>query len=485
MSQWVEHELRTVRLGDKRLEGRYRQLLGRLADHPQLSIPAACGGRAETEAAYRLFDNDLIDPQRLLAPHIDATYQRALAHPVVLVVQDTTEIQFIRPHERIGGPINTKAGFHGLYAHPYMAFTPDGVPLGLVGARLWARDPMAPSYRTCRKRPFEDKESFRWLEGYRAASQLAGHLGSVTSVVAIADSEADIYDCLEEALADDTKTDKERARWLVRACHDRALIIEGGSPKRLSQALMESSVVGSFILDIKARKALAGGDRRRKAKRLARQARLDVRATRVTLKPSMRQNGRSPMQPVTVNAVLVKEVDPPESEAPVEWVLLTDLPTSTWEETQTVIDYYCARWGIEVYFKILKSGCRIEELQLETTKRLTACLAIYMIVAWRVMHLQMLGRDEEVGELPADIVFTRAEWESVYAVTQGQPPPKLAPPLREVVRMVASLGGFLGRKTDGPPGPKAMWIGLQRVRDLATGWEMRGRELSKSLTTYV
>jgi hypothetical protein len=126
-------------------------------------------------------------------------------------------------------------------------------------------------------------------------------------------------------------------------------------------------------------------------------------------------------------------------------------------------------WGIEVYFKVLKSGCRVEQLQLETRERLEPALALYMIIAWRVLYLTMLGRD--CPEMPCDAVFGDEEWKAVYLVTQCKAPPPEPPSLDTMVRMVATLGGFLNRKSDGFPGPKTLWIGLQRIPDFVLALE--------------
>jgi hypothetical protein len=168
---------------------------------------------------------------------------------------------------------------------------------------------------------------------------------------------------------------------------------------------------------------------------------------------------------VEINAVLVRETNAPEGEEAIEWLLLTSLPINSWKKVCRVIDYYCCRWQIELYFRVLKSGCQVEKLQLETAKRFKACVALYMIVAWRVMYTLMMGR--ECPELPCDQIFGDDEWKSVYAVVQREVPPKKPPTIGEIVPMIASLGGYLGRMHDGPPGPKVMWIGMQRMADLA------------------
>jgi hypothetical protein len=361
-----------------------------------------------------------------------------------------------------------------------MAFTPKGVPLGILNAEIWARDPAVQLDRKEQaKRPIEEKESFRWLQGYRHASSLAAYLGSTSCVVSIADSEGDIYDCLAET---SPSAGVIKAHWLLRACQDRYLV--GVEETKLLGALEAVPVMGYVDLDVQANRAAPHDSRRRKAARSARRARLTVQAACVTLRPSERRGRAARLPPVVANAILVREIDPPSGEAPIEWLLLTDLPIATWEEVQRVIGYYCARWKIEVYFKVLKSGCRVESLQMETTKRLSACLALYLIIAWRIFHVTMLGRSEE-GALPCDLMFSKAEWMSVYTYTQRKAPPAQPPTLHQMMRMIASLGGFLGRKGDGEPGPKTMWIGMQRMRDFAAAWEAFGPKVPKILTPCV
>ncbi len=133
------------------------------------------------------------------------------------------------------------------------------------------------------------------------------------------------------------------------------------------------------------------------------------------------------------------------------------------EQAVEKIQWYLCRWQIEIYFRILKSGCKIEKLQLEHIDRLRPAIALYMIVAWRVLYLTMLGR--ECPDLPCDLVFDREEWQAIYIVTHRETPPSKPPTLNTILRMMAGFGGFLGRKYDGEPGPQTVWIGLQRARD--------------------
>jgi hypothetical protein len=170
-----------------------------------------------------------------------------------------------------------------------------------------------------------------------------------------------------------------------------------------------------------------------------------------------------------VTALLAQEENPPNGAAPIEWLLLTNLPIDTAEQATEKLAWYLCRWQIEIYFRILKSGCKVEELQLEKLERLEPALAIYMIIAWRVLYMTMLGR--ECPELPCNVVFADEEWQAVYIVAKRQPPPEKPPSLDTMVRMIAGFGGFLNRKGDGFPGPQTLWIGLQRGRDFALAIE--------------
>ena len=225
-------------------------------------------------------------------------------------------------------------------------------------------------------------------------------------------------------------------------------------------------VLGTLSIDVSARKAASRDGSRRRQARTARTAVVTVHACPVVLQTPERLGKTVPHTPV--RAVLVRETKPPAGEAAIEWLLLTSLPAATFEQACAVIHDYTCRWEAEVYFRVLKSGCAVEALQFETTERFTNCLAVYQIVAWRVLFALRLGR--ACPELPCDVVFSDAEWRSVYQVTQ-QRPATAVPRLGEVVRWVAELGGYLNRTGDGPPGPQTMWIGMQRVRDFALTWE--------------
>jgi len=170
--------------------------------------------------------------------------------------------------------------------------------------------------------------------------------------------------------------------------------------------------------------------------------------------------------PVRPQAVVVTEIDCSEDTEPLEWKLLTTEPVDSLEKAAEVVGWYEKRWGIEVFHRTLKSGCRIEDRQLGNDHRLEACLAIDMVVAWRLFHLTKLGR--EIPDAPCTVFFEEAEWKALCIYhTKNPEPPETPPTLREAIRMTAKMGGFLGRKGDGEPGTEVLWKGLQDLEKLA------------------
>jgi hypothetical protein len=177
------------------------------------------------------------------------------------------------------------------------------------------------------------------------------------------------------------------------------------------------------------------------------------------------------LAPVEVTAILAREDNPPAGEDPIEWLLLTNLPVESLEDACEKVQWYLCRWQIEVFFRILKSGCKVEQLQLQTRERIEVALALYLIVAWRVLYLTRLGR--VAPDLSCEVAFSPQEWKAVYLVSKREPPPSQPPRLLDMLVLVACLGGYLARTGDGPPGPKVIWIGLQRARDFVLALEAR------------
>ena len=484
LTPWAIDEMKTADLKDKRLNDRLGEVLSQLGGHPTASIPAACGGYAEMTAAYRLFDNKKVDFQNVLQPHIDATRRRIADQPVAILAQDTTEIDLTRPEQLVDGAGPLDGGSRrGVFLHPLHAFTPDGTPLGTVHATVWARsdEPLpSKSERSARRKhtPIEEKESQRWIDMLRQAREEARRAPN-TRFVCAADSEADIYELLVEAQAEPREVE-----WIVRACQNRALHVGDAkntknsgltdiAANHLREQVLTQPVLFMQTIKVRGRKAKVSCCKRgRQQPRKSRTATVEVRAGRVTLRPPWRPDRKLP--PVSVNVVLVREIDPPAGEQPVEWLLLTSLPIDTVEQVREVIQYYCVRWMIEVFFRTLKSGCRVEQRRFEHVDRLLPCLAVYLIVAWRTLYVCRLGRS--CPDISCEAIFEPAEWKSVYRVVRGKSLPSVPPKLSEMVRMVAQLGGYVNRKRPDPPGPQTVWLGLQRMHDMALCWQIFGPE---------
>jgi hypothetical protein len=457
---WVEGEFGGARLYDGRLR---RRLYGLAADffaQPGALIPEACGGTvAQSKAAYRFFANARVDMHSLLTGHVEATAQRIQPHAVVLAVQDTTTLNYTAHPTTEGlGPINTPQDHTvGLILHDTLAFTADGTPLGLVDVQCWARDPQRAGKKALRDGlPIEAKESIKWLRSYRAAAAVQ-QLCPSTVVVSVGDREADLHELFWEA-----QQTAGGPKLLVRAERTRRRRVEAageGEHEYLWQKVAALPVAGPHQLEVP-----------RQGARPARTASLAVRYAPVTLRPPERHKA---LGAVAAWAVYAQEVGAPRGVAPLEWMLLTTVPVETLAQALERLQWYTRRWGIEVYHRVLKSGCRIEDRRLRTADSLESCLAIDLVVAWRIFWLAKRARDTPAA--PCTVALDDDEWQALYVTVRDTAPPATVPPLREAVRMIAALGGFLGRKGDGEPGTTTLWRGLAKLDTLVLGFRAARR----------
>jgi len=474
VAAWASEEMGTADLQDKRLNARLTRLVSDLADRPVASIPAACGGHSETVAAYRFFDNPQVTYERVLEPHMQATRQRMAAQEVVLMVNDTTELDLTRPRQQVegAGPMDSLSRC-GAFLHLLESFTVDGTPLGAVGARIWTRDPeyfKRPQQEKRKRRKaaaIEDKESFRWLEDLRLAREVAQELPAVQCIY-VADSESDIYHLFAEPRG------QRPVDWLIRACQERSVKpdLPASDGRTIREAVLTHPVLFTKQITVRGRRAkVACETSARKVSRQSRTAQVAVRAARVTLRPPA--NMDRPLPATQVNVVLVREVDPPPNQEPVEWILLTTLPIDTPEQVRQIVQYYTVRWMIEILFRTLKSGCRVEQRRFEHVDRLLPCVAVYLIVTWRTLMVVRMGRS--CPDMDCESLFEPSEWKSVRMVIHRQPPPRRPPPLAELLRLIGQLGGYVNRPgRPDMPGPQTTWLGLQRMGDLAWAWDTFG-----------
>lgn len=464
MAEDFTDEFADADLKDARRSRRLGRVASAMAKSPAASITAASGGWSETMAAYRLLNCEKFAPKALIAPHGVATADRCAGHACVAVCQDTTELDFTHMKATQGlGPLNDEHR-RGFYLHSSYVVSEPGLPLGLLDADIVLRDDETfRSTATRKQRPTEDKESQRWVNGYGKALELARQLPDC-EVFSISDREGDIYEVYQAWLLADGGP---RAEWIIRANQDRALVnVADGDPAMLCAALREAPVLGGVEFDVRARK----GTKKVKGStvatsRSARTVRQVVRAMKISPRPPHRKGTKLPA--VSFWAVLAEETDPPAGEEPIRWLLLTSKEVTTLEDARRILSLYLRRWDIEVFHRVLKTGCRVESIQLKTGEAVMNAVMIYAVIAWRILYLTHLGR--QCPDLPCGCVFEEAEWKSACAVVK-RPKDAGEPSLSEFIAIIGKLGGHLGRKSDGAPGPQSIWQGLARVRDFACAW---------------
>lgn len=445
---WAEEELGGAKLGDRRLERRLLSIARDFWAHPQANVPKACGRWAKIKAAYRFFDNAHTTMDAILTPHYQATTQRIKKQNIVLAVQDTTELNYAAHPSTTGlGPVGTERdGAIGLFVHDTLAMTPDGTPLGLLDVQCWARDKEEFGKRVrCHDLPIEEKESYKWVLSYRAAREVQKQCPN-TQIISIADRESDIYELFTETLKE-----QHAPKLLIRARYERPLAEKEGG--HVWESLREREVDTFTKVMIP-----------RHQEHSARVATLQVRFAKVTLKPPKR---KPHLGKVTLWAIAASEVEASVGCEPIEWLLLTNIEIATVEDALQALQWYSRRWGVEVYHRTMKSGCKIEERQLGCFERIQTCLAVDMIIAWRVYYLTKLGR--ETPDMPCTVFFEDYEWKALVTHINKKTLYNENPPsLRDATRMVASLGGFIGRKNDGEPGTQTTWLGLECLAAIAT-----------------
>jgi hypothetical protein len=388
---------------------------------------------------YRFFDQAssakrALGWQDILDPHIARSEARMRQHPVVLCLQDTTELDFNGQDIAGLGPLSYEAQ-RGLYVHPTYVVTPQREPLGITDAWMWARAPKGADGKRAGVR-----ESVRWIEGYERIAATALTMPE-TRLVYVADREADILELMQRAHALGHPAD-----WLIRSQHNRS-VPDGG---KLWAEVINGEALGEIEFTLPSRHG-----------QTARDVRQQLWARRISLPDG--QGSR-----LIVTCLIAKEMAPPGGVKPVEWRLLTNRNAQTLKEVVELIDWYRCRWEIETFFNVLKNGCRVEALQLGSAGKIELALAVYMVVSWRLARLVRLGRTHP--DLEATSLFTDEEWKGAYILAK-KPIPKTPPTIREVIRQIAMLGGFLGRKSDGEPGVKTLWLGFQRIRDFVEGIE--------------
>jgi hypothetical protein len=397
---WCAREMAEVDLGDERRTQRGVKILQARWDQPQASFYGSFTSWAPAKAAYGLVEHRSaeISLSRLLAGHQEATQERMAAEALVLLPQDTTGLNYTGLRQTTGlGPLGQDKG-RGLWLHSLLAVRPDGVPLGLVHAQCWGRVPPARSDRRGRNaKSIDEKESFRWIEGYQRAAAAARRMPQ-TQLIVMTDREGDLYE-LHQAAPDGPAN----LHVLVRAQHDRNL----ASHQKL-WAQMASLPPG-------ARRKLQVPRRRDQPARIAE---VQVRWAQVEIAPPAVGCKKS-WPAVKLWAIWVHEPEPPAGVEAIDWMLLSDLPVQNAQQAWERVQWYCRRWTIEEWHRVLKSGCGVEQREFKTAEHLQRVLAFDLIVAWRVLACVKLGR--VVPQLPATVLYSPQEVEVLLAAVKKKP----------------------------------------------------------------
>lgn len=388
-SDWAEQEMAGLDLGDKRLEGRAVKLLQGRWNHPEKSYAQSFDSWGQVYGAYRLLGHPCaqIDLTALLAAHKERTLERMAAEPLVLLPQDTTSLNYGGLKQTEGlGQINHE-GSLGLYLHSTLALNGAGVPLGVVDAQCWGREPEDGDGQAVGRnaKSVDQKESARWVKSLNRAAEMARRMPQ-TRVVELGDRESDIYEVFDQTLIG-----PPNLHVVIRAQHNRHLEEQA----KLWEYMGSQPMRGHLELQVP-----------RRPGRAARKAVLEVRWSEVSICASQVRLKRH-WPALKLYAVWVKEIDAPPGEDPLEWMLLSDLPVNTWEEALQRINWYCRRWRIEEWHRILKTGCRVEKREFETALHLQRALAFDLIVAWRTLMLVKLNR--ETPHMPAQTIFSEEE----------------------------------------------------------------------------
>jgi hypothetical protein len=452
---WLDHEVGPNRFRDARLGKRFRLVLERLWSCIGQSIPMAFQDWSNTKAAYRFLSNSRVSEQDILGGHFEATATRfAASEGPVLILQDTTEFNYKREQPDLIGftsRVPVRSTMHticGILMHSSLAVTTQGVPLGMAAVKFWSRKKFKGTTALKRKInptrvPIEEKESYRWLENLRQSTAL---LKQPERCIHVGDRESDIYELF--CLAHDLKTS-----FLVRTCVDR---LAGDGKHTIASEMEEVQVKGLHRVVV------------RDASGKEQKAVLEIRYSRISVLPPIGKKSRYPSLNMTV--ILANERGAPKGRKPIEWKLITNLPVNSRKEAVEKLDWYALRWKIEVFHKILKSGCKAEESMLRSADRLANLISVLCIVSWRIFWLTMVSRASP--QMPGEVALTLQEMQRLDELVKDTPKTSRAAPLARYTVKIAQLGGYLARASDPPPGHTVIWRGLRRLIDIQLGFDL-------------
>lgn len=432
---------------------------------PEASFPVAADNDADLEATYRFLNNERVEADEIMRPHVRRSVKRCRAASRVVVAHDTTELNFGKKSRADLGRVGRGQSF-GFYAHLALAVDLDGEqrrPLGVLGFEIHTRDGNKGRRGHEALQTDPANESKRWLA---LVERVEATLNEGVALH-VMDREADSY-ALMAALIE------RGARFVIRMAGDKRALADGDDAT-VGEQLEGATVLTQRTVPVSERGASAlPAYRKHHPARRARTAQLSVSATRVTLERPCSAN-RCPAETLPLNVVRVVEPHPPEGETPIEWRLWTTEPIETAEQALAVVDAYRCRWMIEEYFKALKTGCAIESRQLETHDALVNTLALYAPIAWRLLMLRTLSQDDSAAH--ATEALTPIQLRCLAGALKKLKRPALpsAPTVRDAMLGVAGLGGHI--KNNGDPGWIVLGRGLDKLLTIELGFRLATDEM--------
>ena len=440
-------DYRKAELGDERLSKRLARLIEQFSSNPTASISAACRDPYQAKAAYRFVGNDEVTVDAVAKVSCEVTIKNIheSAPGLVLILQDTSDLNYsnLKATEGLGKIAGNEATM-GMVVHSALAVGETGEVFGLMAQKLWVRPPEVSDKSEPYRRdgiPIEEKESYKWLE---AMDSTGVGFPEVTTAVYVCDREGDIYELF-------CKAERDGTQYLCRKRHDRKIEEDKNGAKKLDDLIASYAEAGRIAIHV---------PRDSHTKRAARDTELAIKFGKCKIMRPKKLVSQTEMpEYVETYFVWAEEVTPPAGQEKISWQLVTNVPTASFEDAVTRIQWYTQRWKIEIFHKTLKSGCKVEELQSKSAEKLMKLVAIYSIVALQIMLLNYIARAHP--DKSCEICFTEEEWQILYKVAnKTKDLPEKPPTIHEAVVMIAKLGGFLARKSDGYPGVTVIWRGL-------------------------
>jgi Domain of unknown function (DUF4338)/Transposase DNA-binding len=419
---WAKQEFGGAPLGDARLSARLLEIAAAKAEKPSRAFTGVAEGDWPAVKAYYRFidhpDEEAVNVAHILQPHRQRTVQRMKGQRTVLCIQDGSDLDYtsLAQCEGLGviGSNQTGAQSRGLHLHSTLAVAPNGLPLGVLRTQCLAPEFKSPDdERPSQAIPIEEKETFCWIESLRDTMDLAAQMPS-TRLINVCDREADFFEMFEE------QRRNACVDLLVRAHHNRGILEE---PFKLFQAVRQAPLQSKVQVHVPRQSARPKLSKKKaRPKKPGRQAELEVRYQRIQLRPPKYHSDKDPISIWVIHAL---ESSPPAGTVAIEWFLLTTVDITCPEDAVQCLRWYCLRWRMEDFHRVLKSGCAIEKVAHHTAERIRRAIAINLVIAWRIMLMTLLGR--QTPELPPEVLFSNIELQVLHAYAKKNACSRLQP----------------------------------------------------------